>query len=88
MQGNVGKGTEIFGFFGEFFKFLGKYYVPENTEEYWDEVIAESGQLVSKYEKCDFYRFAKGIVILYVTWLEDKLKHRNEDFQISHTEKR
>lgn len=84
MQGNVGKGTEIFSFFGEFFKLIGKFYVPENTDEYWEQVIHESNDLVTKYKNCDFYHFAKGLVLLYVEWLDDKQKGTNKDFQINH----
>lgn len=71
MRKNIGKGTDIFCFFGDFFKFVGEYYIPEVDENYWDKLIYDSNKLLEKYKTCDFYSFAKGMVLVYIAWLEE-----------------
>lgn len=39
-----------FNMFGEIFKFYKKYYHPENTDEYWEAVMKDSGELHEKYK--------------------------------------
>lgn len=71
MRGNISKGSEAFQFFADYYKFLGEYYEPENTEEYWETVIEGSNALAQKYKTCDFYVLAKGIMLVTAIWLSD-----------------
>jgi len=71
MKKNIGKGTEEFDFFGDYYKFLSEHYEPDNTENYFQSVIDDSEKVISKYKKCDFYILAKGILLLTAIWLSD-----------------
>ena len=50
------KGSREFAFFADFWKMVQKYYLPEDTDEYWDNLIAEAAQLKKKYDG-DFYHY-------------------------------
>ena len=54
MKGNIGKGSEIFAFFGDFYKFLGEHYEPENTDDYWESMMNDTEKILGKYAACDF----------------------------------
>jgi len=43
------KDSEEFQFFKEFYKFVQDYYIPENTEEYWNGFIEEQRRIAEKY---------------------------------------
>jgi len=63
------KDSEEFQFFKEFYKFVQDYYIPENTEEYWDGFVDESKRISEKY-RGNFYvtmllaftEYAEGVV--------------------------
>lgn len=40
---------EIFQFMGEFWPLIKDYWIVENTDEYWNEVIERTSQLGKKY---------------------------------------
>ena len=71
MKVNIGKGTEIFSFFGDFYKLISNYYVPDNTEYFFDNLISASEGLLSKYKDCDFYLFARGLVLVFNVYVSD-----------------
>lgn len=71
MKENIGKGTEIFSFMGEIFKLMSNYWIPENTENYFDDLIKASDDLLNKYKTCEFYPFAKGIILILNVYLAD-----------------
>ena len=66
------KGSEEFNFFGEFFKFVQKYYVPENTDTYWTGLADDSQALSQKY-KGEFY---VAMILAFVDYVE---KARGDD---------
>lgn len=79
MKANIGKGTEFFVFMGDYYKFLSSYWDPESSETYWDSLLTESETLLAKYQECDFYQFAKALVLAYNVYLSDvKLKHKSD----------
>jgi hypothetical protein len=71
MKGNIGKGSEIFAFFGDYYKFLGEYYEPENTDDYWESMMNASEKILGKYAACDLYLLAKGMLLITAIWLSD-----------------
>ena len=71
MKGNIGKGTECFSFFGDLFKLAGDFWMIESNESYWDELIKASDSVLEKYKNCDFYPFAKGVVLILNVYLSD-----------------
>lgn len=79
MKGNVGKGTEIFRFFADYFKLVGDFYIIESNEDYWQGLINASDELLEKYKQCDFFQFAKALILAFNVYLSDvKYKQQNE----------
>lgn len=75
MKGNIGRGTECFRFFSEFFKLCGDFWVAETNENYWGQLMTASEDLLAKYKECDFFPFAKALVLALNVYLSDvKLK--------------
>ena len=71
MKVTLGKGTEEFMFFADFFKLVSNFYVPDNTENYFKDLIAASDEVLRKYEQCDFYQFAKVLVLAFNVYVSD-----------------
>lgn len=71
MKGNIGKGTEAFRFFGDLYKLAGDFWMIESNESYWDGLIQASDELLNKYKDCNFYQFAKGIVLVLNIYLSE-----------------
>ena len=43
------KGSEEYEFFKDFYNFMQKYWIPEEEDEWWEEVVRESGILINKH---------------------------------------
>lgn len=79
MKGNLGKGTDIFKFFGEYFKLCSEYWLVESNESYWENLLKDSEKMLEKYKKCDFYQFAKALVLVLNIYLSDvKYKYKGQ----------
>ena len=50
MKIHIGKGTDEFRFFADLYKFVGDFYLAETSEEYWDQLITASDELLEKYK--------------------------------------
>lgn len=46
---------ETYKFFVEYWGFVKKYWVPENTQEWWNLFTADLAYYVSKYDNNDFF---------------------------------
>ena len=44
------KNSEEFKFFGEFWKWTQKHYIPEDSDEWWEEALASSAVICNKYK--------------------------------------
>lgn len=71
MRGNIGKGTEVFQFFADFYKYLSEHYEPENSDEYYESLLSESDKLLDKYAKCNFILLAKGLLLVVAVYMSD-----------------
>lgn len=60
------KGSEEWQFFQDFWRFRQKYYDPEKSDEWFEEVVAESTRLYAKYQNTDFKEFAKALIIAHM----------------------
>lgn len=70
------KGSDEWQFFQDFWKFRQQYYEPEDSDEWFDEVINESGKLFNKYKNTEFKVFAKQLITAHVEDLDRR--SRNE----------
>lgn len=71
MKGNIGKGTECFRFFSDFYKLLGNYWMIESNDDYWSGLMQASDKLLEEYKECDFYLFARALVLVLNVYLSD-----------------
>lgn len=71
MKVNIGKGTEEFSFFGDYFKLVSNFYTPDSNEKYFADLIAASDELLEKYKGCDFYLFARALVLAFNVYVSD-----------------
>jgi len=55
------KDSREFQFFGEFWKLAQKYYVPEESDEYWDNLIKDCSSLCNKYKDTFFLHMITGL---------------------------
>ena len=79
MKGNLGKGTDIFKFFSAYFKLCAEYWLVESNESYWNDLIKASDEMLEDYKNCDFYQFAKALVLALNVYLSDvKYKYKGE----------
>jgi len=44
------KNSDEFKFFGEFWKWTQEHYIPEESDEYWEELLASAGEISNKYK--------------------------------------
>lgn len=63
---------KIFKFMGEFWTFIKTYYIPENTDAYWESLIADAAALGHRY---DDDRLAVHLINAYLDYLEEKQKN-------------
>ena len=47
---NFGKGTEEWMMFVEFWQMCKDFWIAENTDEYWNELIQKSNEFAEKYK--------------------------------------
>lgn len=59
------KGSEEFLFFMEFWQMVQKYYIPEDSDEYWDDLLSQAAKLTKKYQG-SFYSLLTMAFIDYV----------------------
>lgn len=70
------KGSKEFCFFREFWNLVQEYYIPEDTDEYWQSLDDNANELAEKYDD----KFFDSLIIAFVTAMSNKLyegKRRN-----------
>lgn len=72
MEKKLNKDDPEWGIFREAWQFYEKFAIPEENDQYWDDLIREAGELVKKYNNnalCE--RLVMGIMAA----LNDKAKN-------------
>ena len=64
------KGSEEWQMFMDFWQLCQKYYLPEETEEYWQSVIDDGNVFIKKYNT----PFARGLFMAFHMEIERKMK--------------
>lgn len=64
------KGSEEWMMFTEFWGICQKYWIPENTDEYWESLIDETNEFAEKYKG----EFANKLAIAFIESMEKKSK--------------
>ena len=66
---------EVFRFMGEFWNVMKQYWVPENTDEWVNEVVKVLGDLGNTYKD----RFCRLMILAYFEYLEEKMYSNQRD---------
>ena len=61
------RGTEEFMMFGDFYNLFKEFWFPEDTDEYWEELIEESEKFYKKYGSV----YAKHLALAILGALEE-----------------
>ncbi len=56
-------------FMDDFWKFFRKYLEPQDSDEFWDEVIDKAGELMQKYDNRPVFN---QVVIGYIDGLDEE----------------
>ena len=62
------KGTEEYVMFNDFWKLCQSFWVPEDTDEYWQK-LHDAAKEFGKHS-----RFARFLALVYISEMEQKLK--------------
>ena len=65
---------EIASFMSEFWLLVKKYWIPENSDEYWEDFITESSTLGKKYS----HDFCIKQILAFVEYLEGYQKEKGK----------
>lgn len=67
MEKQFRKGTEEFLMFADFYELCKRFWIPEDTDEYWEELICASKEFYRKYGSA----YAKHLAIGLINALEE-----------------
>ena len=62
MKKQFQKGTEEFMMFADFYELCKRFWIPEDTDEYWEELVTESQKFSQKYDSVYARHFAQGLI--------------------------
>lgn len=65
---------EEFAYFGEAWNFFKRFYEVQESESYWESVIAEAGSLMRRYDS----PLCKAVVLAIVDELDRKYRARKD----------
>ena len=67
MQKEIKKDSTEFKFMTDYFKFIQKFYTPEDKDEYWSSLLEEGNKLHDKYKGC---KLAEEHILFFLNWKE------------------
>ena len=73
------KGSRERQFFSEFWDLCQKYWIPEQSDEYWESVINKTDALNEKYK--DVHPAVSEIITGFICGLEKKYKEMKTDVE-------
>lgn len=75
MEKKFGKGTEEWQMFTDFWKLCQSYWVPEDKDEYWEQLMKDADSFCKVYNS----EFAKGIALAFINAKERELRDGKRD---------
>lgn len=69
------KGSVEWYMFQDYWKLCQKFWIPENSDKYWDDVVKESREFLQKYEDITF---SVNLIIALVDNLESRIKQEDK----------
>ena len=76
MQKKLGKDSEDFNFFAEYWKLYQDFYIPEERETYWQELLDAEDKLLRKYNG---NKFLCDIIMAYNTEIERRYREEKDN---------
>ncbi len=73
---NFGKGTEEWMMFVEFWKMCKDYWIAEDTDEYWNELIQKSNEFSEKYKDIIPGELSTKLVIAFCEAKDKEMKQK------------
>ena len=73
---NFGKGTEEWMMFVEFWEMCKLYWIPEDTDEYWNELIQKSNEFAEKYRGIIAGDLPTKLAIAFCEAKDMEMKHK------------
>lgn len=67
---------EYFSVWKEAWQFHKKFYDNDGSDQAWEQIVNESGEMVRKYEGKLQYNFAKDLILAVISEIEKKDKER------------
>lgn len=74
------KGSEEFILFQDFWKICQSFWIPEDSDEYWEQVVKATDDFYKKYKDIDDI-FVRGITLTLINSLEKRLEIKKDDGQ-------
>lgn len=68
-----GEDSREFLMLQEYWGLMKKYWIPENNDAYWDELISETDQFAKRHEN---EKFARDLIMALIGELERKAKEK------------
>lgn len=69
------KGSPEWYMFQDYWKLCQKFWIPENNDKYWDDVVKESREFLQKYENITF---SINLIIALLDNLESRIKQEDK----------
>lgn len=65
------KGSREWYMFQDYWKLCQKYWIPEDNDKYWDDIVKESGDFMKKYRDI---RLSKELALILIDNLEKLIR--------------
>lgn len=73
---NFPKGSKEWALFVDFWNICKKYWIVEDNESYWDNLIKDTHEFIKKYEE---FPFAQKIGIAFIDCQDDEQKKKENN---------
>lgn len=74
----IEKGSEEWQVFMDYWQFIQKYYSPDNTDSWWDEVVKAGESLINKYKGMEIEERARQLVLSHLHGWKSHTERRNQ----------
>lgn len=68
------KNSKEFKMFGDFWALVQKYYIPEESSDYWASVIDDTDTFAKQFNEDECYDLARDLAVTYAGFLARKHK--------------
>lgn len=65
--------------FGDIYQLVERYWIPEDKDEYWENVVSETDRLAEKYNNTSAQLFVNTFLSSFIAYLETKSKEENNE---------